>query len=142
MFIPNFQYKKSKARCSFILSFFGAASVLLISCNDKKKDRNVERSFYFWKSVFKITDYEMQKLDSLQVKTLYVKFFDVDWDEQTKAPVPVAKLQVTSYTLQGGIQIIPTVFITNACIQKIVSSDIGNLADNLMRLIKTIQSVS
>ncbi len=115
----------------FLITFF--------SCNEKKQDRQIERSFYYWKSVLNLTDFEKQRLDSLQVKTIYIKFFDVDWDEVAKVPVPVAKLQATSFKIQKGIQIIPTVFITNACIQKIDSSQVSKLAENIYKLILEIK---
>ncbi len=115
----------------------------LFSCNEKKQDREIERSFYYWKSVLNLTDFEKQRLDSLQVKTIYLKFFDVDWDELTKAPVPVAKLQVVARDeLQGGNTIIPTIFITNECIQKIDSLQINRLAKNIYNLILEIKQAN
>lgn len=108
-----------------------------ISCNDKTADRQIERSFYFWKSVFKLTDYEKQKLDSLQVNTLYVKFFDVDWNEETKQPRPAAKIRFEDSAYRN-YKIIPTFFITNACIQKIDSSQIKELAQNIQKLLNEI----
>jgi hypothetical protein len=111
-----------------LISFF--------SCNENKEPRQIERSFYYWKSVLNLSDFEKQRLDSLQVKTIYLKFFDVDWDENYKTPVPAAKLQVANVKLPGNIQIIPTVFITNACIQKIDSADIKTLATEIWELIK------
>ncbi len=111
----------------------------IISCKEKRESRQIERAFYYWKSVLNLTDFEKQKLDSLQVKTIYLKFFDVDWDEESRQPKPVAKLQAISYKLQGGIRIIPVVFITNECIQKIDSSQIAELAKNIYSLIAEIK---
>jgi hypothetical protein len=113
-------------------------AVVFFSCNENKSTRNIERSFYYWKSVFKWNDFERQRLDSLHVQTLYVKFFDVDWDEVAKIPVPVAPLQDAGYTLQGNMQIIPTVFITNACIQKTDSAQLITLATDILGMIKKI----
>ncbi len=110
-----------------------------ISCKEKKESRQIERSFYYWKSVLNISSFEKQKLESLKVKTIYLKFFDVDWDEETRKPKPVAKLQALRYKLQGGIKIIPVVFITNECIQKIDSSQIAELAKNIYNLISEIK---
>ena len=112
---------------------------ILFSCNEKSETRKIEPSFYYWKSILNITDFEKQKLDSLKVKTIYLKFFDVDWDEETRKPKPVAKLQASSYKLQDGFQIIPTVFITNECIQKIDSSQVKKLAENIVSLIAEIK---
>jgi hypothetical protein len=114
------------------------ALLVFFSCTQKREERKIERSFYYWKSVFKITDLEKQRLDSLQVKTIYVKFFDVDWDDKNNAPVPVAKLQSTNYKLPDIIHVIPVIFITNGCIKKIDSSQLQKLADNMYSLIQEI----
>ncbi len=111
----------------------------LTSCNNDKLSRQIEPSFYYWKSVLNLTAFEKQKLDSLRVKTIYLKFFDVDWDEAMRKPVPVAKLQAARDELQGGITIIPVVFITNECIQKIDTSQAKQLAANIYSLILEIK---
>jgi hypothetical protein len=121
------------------ITFFLLLSVMLFfSCTQKREERKIERSFYYWKTVFKLTDFEKQRLDSLNVKTIYIRFFDVGWDEATKIPVPVAKLQNTNYKLPGNMQIIPVVFITNECIKKIDSSQLQKFADNIYLLIQEI----
>jgi hypothetical protein len=121
------------------IPFFLPLSILLFfSCTQKREERKIERSFYYWKSVFKLNNFEKQRLDSLQVKTIYVKFFDVDWDGAGKKPVPVARLQNTSYKLPGNIQVIPAIFITNGCIKKIDSSQLQQLANNIYLLAQEI----
>ncbi|MGF2413282.1 MAG: hypothetical protein ACQUYJ_13205, partial [Ferruginibacter sp.] len=100
--------------------------------------RPIERSFYYWKSIFKLNDFEQQRLDSLNVKTIYIKFFDVDWDDANSSAVPVAKLQNTDYKLRKSIKMIPTVFITNECIKKIDPSQTEKLANDIHSLIQQI----
>jgi hypothetical protein len=124
---------------AFIKLMISGLAVSLISCNENKQPGQVSPSFYYWKSVLSITDFEKQKLDSLQVKTIYIKFFDVDWDEATRKPLPVAKLQAARDELQGGFTIIPTVFITNECIQKIDTSQVKQLAENIYSLLLEIK---
>lgn len=115
----------------------------LSSCDETKEDRQVERSFYYWKSILNLTKFEKQRLDSLKVKTIYLKFFDVDWNELAKGPVPVAKLSVneasiTSLRAAGTnnfqFNVIPVIFITNECISRIDTSQIAALADNISDL--------
>ena len=117
---------------------FLAILLLLFSCNENRPERNIERSFYFWKTVFRLDRSEETLLNQLNVKTIYVKFFDVDWDETGHKPLPLAILQNRDYHLPAGIQIIPVVFITNECIQQIDSSQINLLAQNLTGLIRSI----
>jgi len=86
-------------RCPALLLISLACS---ISCNEKRSERTVERSFYYWKSVFTLTRFEEQRLDSLEVKTLYIKFFDVDWDEESRSPVPVQTINSIRSTKTGS----------------------------------------
>jgi hypothetical protein len=116
--------------------------LLISSCNENRELRQVEPSFYYWKSILNLTNFEKQKLDSLKIKTIYLKFFDVDWDEAAMKPVPAAKLQVINRIQLKGFTIIPTVFITNECIQKIDSSQVKQLAENIYSLILEIKQAT
>lgn len=111
---------------------------LLCYCNQQPAKKNVERAFYYWKSVVKLSGFEMRRLDSLKVTTIYLKFFDVDWDATTKGPVPLAKVGIPDTTLLLKYHIIPTVFITNGCLQKIDSVQTLLLAGKVYRLIVDI----
>lgn len=144
MFMLNLIIKKrgtlNRPSVFFILFF----SALLISCNPKHEPRHIERSFYYWKSVLNLTDFEKQQLHALDVNTIYLKCFDVDWDEVKKVAVPVAKLQHTEYAqgfvdqMPKGMQIIPTVFITNACIKNIDALQTKMLAEQIIQLLKSL----
>ena len=116
--------------------------LLFISCTTKKAGRVVERSFYYWKSVLKLSAFEEQRLHDLHITTLYVKFFDVGWDVTTNAAVPLAKLQAPHFKLQNDIAIVPVVFITNECIQKIDSAAVGGLAAKIYSLTKEIRNAN
>jgi hypothetical protein len=120
----------------FILTFF------LFGCkaSPKHEDRKIERSFYFWKSNFKLSDTEKQTLDTLKIKTLYLKFFDVTWDDVSSSAIPIAQLRIndSGYLRKSSLQIIPTIFITNECIFKIDSSQTKQLAEKIFNLTKKI----
>ncbi len=108
------------------------------SCNEKPIERKAERSFYYWKSVVKLTAFELKRLDSLQVKNIYLKFFDVDFDISSNQAIPIAKMQIQDRGLIGKYNIIPTVFITNASIQKIDSTQTKLLAAKIYGLINDL----
>ncbi len=120
----------------FILSLF------ILACNNAPKhvDRNVERSFYYWKSNFKLSHTEKQALSALDVKTMYIKFFDVAWDDASSSALPVAQVRMSdsAYLRTAALQIIPTIFITNECIFKIDSSQTKVLAEKISTLTKNI----
>ena len=132
-------YRKNFKIISIAVLLF-TTSCFIFSCAEKHSSRNIERAFYYWKSVFKLTDFEKSRMDSLQVNTIYLKFFDVDWDDESSLPLPKAIVQITdsAYLHLRAIKIIPTVFITNECLQKIDSIKIIELADKIIGLIKNI----
>lgn len=117
----------------FILLIF---SLFIFSCRQKSGDRNLEPSFYYWKSVFKPTEFEKKRLDSLGVKTIYPKFFDVDWDKASHKPIPAAKVIIIDTAWLQTKNIVATVFITNETIFNCDSSQIKNLAGNISQLLQ------
>jgi hypothetical protein len=106
-----------------------------------KPVKKIDRAFYHWKSSVKLSAPEKRVLNTLQVNTLYLKLFDVTWNNETKQPIPVAKLSNSAQELAGRYQIIPTVFITNECIQKLDSSQINMLALKVYTLVKDICAI-
>jgi hypothetical protein len=112
------------------------AACSLAACNDAQHaPRTVEPAFYYWKSAYKLSAYEQQCLDSLRVKTLYVKFFDVDWDDLTRQSSPKAVVQ---FAQAPAANIIPTVFITNQTLQQISPAEAAELPGKITQLIQGI----
>lgn len=130
--VNKYKYKHRIGIAAFILP------IVLLSCNAKKEARIVEPAFYYWKSVFNLSNFEKLRLDSLKVKTVYIKFFDVGWNGEEETAIPIAKLQADSFMLPQKFNIIPTIFITNECIQKIHSSQVGELSNNIYKLVDEI----
>jgi hypothetical protein len=133
----------------FFYNKFSIAGMLLLaiyclSCRQKNTHRNIERSFYYWKAVFNPTAFEKKELDSLAVKTIYLKFFDVDWDNEKLQPGPKATVNIidSSFISFEKINIIPTVFITNECIQKLQDGEVNSLANKISSLVKSICKIS
>ena len=88
------------------------------------------RSFYYWKSVYSLNAKERDYLNALNVKHLYIRFFDVTWDAQAARPVPTAPIRFkdSSYL---RYTITPVVFITNEVLARLDSAGIVTLATNL-----------
>jgi hypothetical protein len=73
------------------------------------------------------------------VSTLYLKCFDVDWDNNLSRPVPVATLRIKDDGyLRDSLHIIPVVFITNACIRNIDSLQAEKMGAGIVRLVEDI----
>jgi hypothetical protein len=96
-----------------ILFFTGILFFLLsaISCRNVPTKMGEHRGFYYWKTNFRLSDSLSQKLQELEVGHLYIKHFDVTWDEQGKKAVPVALLNVID-SFPGQVRVTPVVFLT------------------------------
>lgn len=113
-----------------------AMPVAFVSCRDQKHEpREVERSFYYWRSIYKLNGTEQFTLEKLQVRSLYVKFFDVDWDPAAGQPLPKAMIRFSD---KPSLPLVPVVFITNECLQQTDSLQIPALAQKIHSLINDI----
>ena len=135
-------HKKIYSLTNFIIVF--TSCILFINCNNKHRPRNIERSFYYWKSVLNLNDFEKEQVTSLKVKTIFLRFFDVDWDEVSNSALPKAPVKIidTAYFNTQQIKIIPVVFITNECLQKVDSTQITSLANKIISLLKSSYNIS
>lgn len=80
---------------------------LLVACSAKTEKINT--AFYFWRTTFSLTQTEQQYLKDLDVKKLYIRYFDVALQNNQAVPVaPVIFNQKPS-----GYNIVPVVYIKN-----------------------------
>ncbi len=100
----------------FVLRCFLPVLLFLLSCN--KDEINITPAFYYWQSEFSLSKSENNALDTLQIKKLYIKFFDVGWDEGASQPVPKATISFPE-KIPDNTEIIPVVFITNETFEKL-----------------------
>lgn len=108
---------------------------LFWSCS-KHKAEHVERAFYFWKNdQYGATEDEYSLLDTLKVKKLYIKFFEVE-NNSVMGPVPVAKTDMYLYNNEKITTLVPTVYIRNEVFKNITHASLDMLADNMSFLIE------
>lgn len=109
----------------------GSALLALTLCCQQKK--HVQPAFYHWQTEFNLTNVEENYLDSLGVKKMYVKFFDVDWNENQAIPVPLAEVEIGKLEdwKAGNLEIIPCIFITNRTFQNISEDKIEWLSKRI-----------
>lgn len=119
----------------------GLVCCLFFSCEKESKVEHVERAFYYWKSdEYRFNDKELKIIDTLNVKKIYLKFFEVKYDA-TLGNIPVSKSQFYSDRWYGeklnldSLSIIPTVFIKNEVFIKSSKSEIDTLVSNVNHLI-------
>jgi hypothetical protein len=111
---------------------------LFCTCTGRE-ERNVQRSFYYWKTVFSLSPKEQQTLQQLSVHQLYVKFFDVAWNSENSTPQPAAK-SIFQQKPPAGIVITPVVFITQEPLQKSGPAQLDTLAVNISKLLSSLSS--
>ena len=103
------------------------------------------KAFYYWKNYDDFW-YESDILDTLQVRKLYVKYFEVDYDPDL-GPVPKAKTELTLSRTEwdyekdkdvlspnAKLNIVPTVFILNSVFKE-PELNTREMAKNILFLI-------
>lgn len=106
----------------------------LISCGEIK----TENSFYYWKTRFHLDKYQRNMLKDLGISKLYVRYFDIGYNNASKRTIPISKIEFPKGEID--YKIIPVVYITNKSIKKTSKKDIYLLATNTFKLIKSINS--
>lgn len=116
---------------------FVLISAVFLSCSKKETNvENVERAFYYWKSNTSFGEESIDKINKLQVKKIYLKLFEVDYNE-TMGNFPYEKNKPNEYDLRklDSVNIVPTIFIKNEIFQYNNEKSLDKLADNIVFLV-------
>ena len=117
--------------------------IILIFCAacHSRPPREVLRAFYFWKSNFALQPFEKKSVQDLEVKKIYLKYFDVA-EREANRPSPIAQVSFAADTKcflrQNGIELIPVVFITNQSLEKPDTTASFELGEKIADLIYAI----
>lgn len=96
-----------------ILLLLAACIAALASCKGKRHKEM--RSMYYWSTDFKIDKAKNTFISRHGIKRMYIRFFDIV-TINGNPPMPNATITFSS-PMPKGIEIIPTVFITNECMK-------------------------
>lgn len=103
--------------------------VIILHCAcEKKVPTSHTVSFYYWQSKLHFSPTEAQILNDLNVKKLYIKFFDIKWDEVSHQIQPVAQIQADSAWGAERRELIPCVFIENRVFLHVDTAEIHSFA--------------
>ncbi|UFH53328.1 hypothetical protein [Spirosoma sp. KNUC1025] len=124
---------------NYVITFVGIW-LSLIGCQSSERktsqsSRQITSAFYHWKTVYNPTHYETELLNGLAVSTLYLHFFDVDWDAKTRQPVPKAFIR---FRQKPTGNVVPVVFITNRTLVQLTAGAIPDLATHITQAIQRI----
>ena len=103
-----------KKRFSLIVIFLG----LLITSCQKQKEMDEGNAVYYWRTDLHLDSIERAFLREYNINKVYCRYFDVVMDS-TRGQEPMPNATITfSDTLPKGIEIIPTIYITEDCMHK------------------------
>lgn len=119
-----------------IYIFLCLSSFILFSC--KKTSESIP-SIYHWKSRFDPNDYEKKMLDTLDIQRIYMKYFDVTWDDISHKVLPVADLEMDTTFDLSRYHIVPCVFIKTEVFK---NTDSARIEDLVNKVITKIQKKS
>lgn len=123
-----------------ILPFLVFVGLVMWSCSQGEHQK-LHPAFYYWRTQFHLDTAERQYLKDCKIERLYVKFFDVDWEEATQRIVPLAIIELDSSakSIRQQWEITPVVFITNRAIANLTTEEIEDLAQKIDRKIEAIE---
>ena len=102
----------------------------------RKRNHNVvSPSFYYWKSIYNTDSSEQKLLHDLNAKNIYIKYFDVIWNNKTNTPKPEA---IITFNAPCTLNVIPVIYIVNDVFKKCTAKQLDSLTINTAELIKKI----
>ncbi|MDX6180689.1 hypothetical protein SGQ44_00890 [Flavobacterium sp. Fl-77] len=107
---------------------------LLISCG---KNNEPVISFYYWKTIFKLSETQKQTLKENNVSKLYIRYFDVGLHPENKSPIPISPIHFLESI--DAFEIVPVVFIKNKVMLE-SALDIDDLAQKTLKLVNEINA--
>ena len=113
----------------WVLLFF-----LLISCNENNKP---VISFYYWKTIFKLSETEKEVLTENNVRKIYIRYFDIDLHSKNENPIPLSPVRFQEK--MNYFDIVPVIYIKNKVMLK-ANLDIEDLAQKSVGLVNEINS--
>lgn len=106
---------------------------MILAC---KSDKKSGVAFYYWKTIFKLSDQEKKALKDNHSGKMYVRYFDIALEPKTKQPYPVGAIH---FTEKPQLPIVPVIYIKNeVMLQK--GLDIQNLVKKSISFITQINS--
>jgi len=107
--------------------FSGFSLLLLISgC---MADRQVSRSFYYWKPEFHLDAESSKLLNTLHSNRIYLHCFDVKWDAEKSKPYLLNNVVINKDTQLSKMDIVPVVFLSANCMTQIKANQLKELSD-------------
>lgn len=124
-------------RKRFLVNRYSLAvvSLALFSCQPNDSPKQLTIAFYHWKSTYNPDPSELELFRKAQVKKVYLRLFDVDWEVKTHQAIPKALVRFRQKPIGS---IVPVVFITNRTLLNQSSAGLPELAGHIAETIRRI----
>ncbi len=87
---------------------------LALACRPRAESPPAHRAFYYWRTTFALTDVEKRALAELHVERIYLRAFDVVWNDGPQLAGEV----VIQAPPPAGIEVVPVVFVRDEVLAK------------------------
>ena len=114
-----------------ILAFL-AVIVILVSIKTYKyfSKQQVTIGFYHWKKELSLVDEEEKAILEDKNTPVYLRCFDVDWDEERAFIIPRSSLKI-SKSLPENTPVTPVVFLSNHIFEAVPDSQMTLIAETI-----------
>lgn len=131
---------------TFIILF--SAFVSCVETHSSPTENNNEvpsyKGIYYWKTIFKLSDYELDFLKKHEISRIYVKMFDVALQNEspsdTLSVIPIATTRFKS-PIPEGIEIVPTAYITYEALAHLNGKDRKYIESYAKRILTRINAM-
>ena len=89
----------------------------IMGCQKQGELLDEGNAVYYWRTDFRLDSTEKAFLQQYHINKVYCRYFDVVINDEAKGPMPNATITFSD-SLPEGIELIPTIYITENCMHK------------------------
>lgn len=113
--------------------------LLFAACHPDPPD--AEPAFYHWKSELRQDSAQTAYLQELDARRIYIRLFDLDWNERLRSPAPIAEVQLGDFPYTS-FEWVPTIFITNRSLKQLPIQETSSLARRIVDKIERMRQAA
>jgi hypothetical protein len=119
-----------------------ALLLIVLFCFQSCKKAEAESvSFYHCKTKYTVNETERNLLKKANSEKLYLRFFDLVYNQEENTVLPTATLQIQDKDSVLGLQIVPVIYITNEVFEKQTkTSQLEYIAEQTLRKILRLKT--
>lgn len=118
-----------------------SACLLLVLPACQPEASEAETAFYHWKTELRAEAAQLAYLQETGTGRIYLRLFDIDWNERLSSPAPIAEAQLGDFPYQK-FEWVPTVFITNRSLKLLPIQETSSLAGRIVDKIERMSAAA